>query len=160
VGQRLDDLLGACRTLWSGAPASFRSGSVSFDDMYLEPRPDDPDAIPIWLGGKCTPRLTRRVARYGHRWMPFGRYGEPLDQIAAQVQQLRQATEAAGRDPSRLDVSHQGGHGTEAFEGLPAMARAGMTVAQTILPSAVQSAAEARPVLDEIARQFQPYRKL
>ncbi|MGH2366037.1 MAG: LLM class flavin-dependent oxidoreductase, partial [Chloroflexota bacterium] len=161
-GQRLEDLLGACRELWGGAPASFSSSSVSFEDMHLEPRPDDAEAIPMWLGGKCTPRLIRRVARYGQGWMPFGAYGETMDDIAQHVRALRDATAVAGRDPARLEVSYAGGFGrppAQAFESLPEMARAGITVAQTLLPAGIDSAADARPALEEIARQFEPYRK-
>jgi alkanesulfonate monooxygenase SsuD/methylene tetrahydromethanopterin reductase-like flavin-dependent oxidoreductase (luciferase family) len=37
-GQRLDDAIGACRALWSASPASFTSPTISFDDVYCEPR--------------------------------------------------------------------------------------------------------------------------
>jgi probable F420-dependent oxidoreductase len=159
-GQVLEDQLGAMRALWAGAPASFNSKTVKFEDMSMEPRPDDAEAIPIWIGGKCTPRLVRRVARYGQGWMPFGAYAETWDAIGEHVRQLKAATEAAGRDPAKLDVSYAGGFQQPFEERLPHMAKAGVTVAQTILPGGINSAADARPALESIARSFEPYRKL
>jgi alkanesulfonate monooxygenase SsuD/methylene tetrahydromethanopterin reductase-like flavin-dependent oxidoreductase (luciferase family) len=38
-GQILDDAIGACRALWAGAPASFRSPTVNFEGMFCSPRP-------------------------------------------------------------------------------------------------------------------------
>jgi alkanesulfonate monooxygenase SsuD/methylene tetrahydromethanopterin reductase-like flavin-dependent oxidoreductase (luciferase family) len=37
-GRRLNETLEACRALWSGAPVAYHSESVSFNDMYCEPR--------------------------------------------------------------------------------------------------------------------------
>src|SRR5204862_6338083 len=70
-GARLDDLIGACRALWSSTPASFSSRSISFEDLICVPRPDRADDIPIWYGSTFTPRLVRRVAESGGGWMPF-----------------------------------------------------------------------------------------
>ena len=58
-GARLDDIVGACRALWSESPASYTSASVSFTDMYCEPRPAQADDIPWWFGGFYTPQLER-----------------------------------------------------------------------------------------------------
>jgi probable F420-dependent oxidoreductase len=105
-GSRLDDIVGACRALWAGSPASFSSNSVSFEDMICEPRPAGPDAIPIWYGSALTPRLVRRVAESGQGWMPFvGPEPKPLEMMANGVARLHDAMSAAGRDPSTLEVS-------------------------------------------------------
>src|SRR5690348_1521765 len=40
-GPRLNETIEVCRELWSGAAARFHGESVSFEDMYCEPRPDD-----------------------------------------------------------------------------------------------------------------------
>ena len=37
-GQRLDDAVGACRALWSAAPAAFSSRTISFEDIYCVPQ--------------------------------------------------------------------------------------------------------------------------
>src|SRR5205823_5976552 len=84
-GQRLDDTLRACKALWAGGPSSFSSSSVQFENMWCEPRPNSADDIPIWFGGKFTPRLVRRVVELGHGWIPFQGYGESLSEIATKV---------------------------------------------------------------------------
>ena len=51
---RLDDQLRACRALWSGEPVSFRSATVSFDDLICLPRPLQPGGPPLWFGVAAT----------------------------------------------------------------------------------------------------------
>ena len=105
-GRRLDDIVGACRALWSSTPASFASNSVSFDDMICVPRPEHADDIPIWYGSALTPRLVRRVAESGRGWMPFvGPEPKPLEMMARGVVRIREAMVAKGRDPASLEVS-------------------------------------------------------
>jgi probable F420-dependent oxidoreductase len=133
-GQVLNDTLGACRALWSSAPASFSSKYVNFDDMYCEPRPEHVDDIRIWFGGKFTPRLLKRVVELGHGWIPFQGYGESLAEIGAKVTQLREALRAAGRDPTTLDVAvwmRTFGRPVEAvLDDIPGMAASGVTVGE------------------------------
>jgi probable F420-dependent oxidoreductase len=105
-GARLDDLVGACRALWSSTPASYTSSSISFEDLICVPRPDHPDDIPIWFGSAYSPRMVRRVARYGQGWMPFvGPEPKPLEMMARGTAALRDAMQSAGRDPTCLEVS-------------------------------------------------------
>jgi probable F420-dependent oxidoreductase len=105
-GSRLDDAIGACRALWSSSPAAFHSKSVSFDDMYCEPRPEHVEDIPIWFGSTLMPRLIRRVAQFGAGWMPFiGPEPDPIGMITRGTATLRDAMAKAGRDPSQLEVS-------------------------------------------------------
>jgi probable F420-dependent oxidoreductase len=105
-GARLNDIVGACRALWSSAPASFSSPSVSFQDMYCIPRPAHAADIPIWFGSAFSPRLVKRVAEFGHGWMPFiGSEPKPLEMMTTGVQALRDALQQAGRDAEGLEVS-------------------------------------------------------
>jgi probable F420-dependent oxidoreductase len=160
-GQRLEDIVGGCRALWSGAPASFHSASVSFDDMYCEPRPADVDDIPIWFGGKFTPRLVRRVSQLGHGWIPFQGDGESLAEIAGKVRHLREAMRAAGRDPSMLDVAYWmrtfGRPIEEVLDEIPAMAEAGVTVGELLFAPYAKTPAEACRFLEQLRRQLEPY---
>jgi probable F420-dependent oxidoreductase len=131
-GARLDDLIGACRALWSSTPASYRSPSISFDDLICVPRPDNPDDIPIWYGSAYSPRMVRRVARFGQGWMPFvGAEPRPLEMMTRGVAALQQPTRAAGRDPARLEISAlllARGRGLEQAlaEEVPALAAVGV----------------------------------
>jgi probable F420-dependent oxidoreductase len=105
-GALLDDMIGACRALWSSTPASYTSESVSFEDMICVPRPERADDLPIWYGAALSPRLVRRVVRDGQGWMPFiGPEPKPLEMIARGVDLIREGLLKVGRDPEALEVS-------------------------------------------------------
>lgn len=161
-GAVLEDTLGACRALWSSAPASFTSKTVSFENMYCVPRPEHVDDIRIWFGGKFTPRLVRRVAQLGHGWIPFQGYGETLDDIAPKVVKLRQAMLDADRDPAMLDIAYWmrtfGRPLEEVLDDIPTMAEAGVTVGEFLFAPYVDSPAEAGKFLERLARQLDRYR--
>jgi probable F420-dependent oxidoreductase len=101
-GPRLTDTIAACRALWASSPASFTSSTCSFSDVWCEPRPVQPDGIPVWFAGGLHARNLDRITRLGDGWIPPP-YGAPAD-LVAPVRQLRSAWEAAGRDPERLQV--------------------------------------------------------
>lgn len=161
-GSRLDDLVGACRALWADSPASFTSATVSFTDMYCEPRPADPDDIPWWFGGLCTPRLARRVARYGRGFLPHMTGTMTWEDIGKQTREVQAAMRAAGRDPSQLEVGVRFPPFGGAFEevlprDMERMLAAGVT--QLYCPvRPPQTLAEAVPVLEKMARAFEVYR--
>ena len=102
VMQIFEDTLGACRALWAGGPASFRSSSVSFDDLYCYPLPASGAALPVWLAGPCVPSTFRRIARLGNGWLPFGNVG--VDDIARGSTMLDDAAAAEGRDRASLGI--------------------------------------------------------
>jgi probable F420-dependent oxidoreductase len=161
-GARLEDTLGACRALWSSAPASFASPTVSFENMYCEPRPAHVDDIRIWFGGKFTPRLVRRVAHLGHGWIPFQGYGETLSDIAPKIAHLRAAMREAGRDPGMLDVAYWmptfGRPLEEVLDDIPRMADAGVTVGEFLFAPYVESAKDAGAFLERLGRRLEPFR--
>jgi len=161
-GAVLNDTLAACRALWASAPASYASSTVSFENMYCEPRPEHVDDIPIWFGGKFTPRLVNRVVELGHGWIPFQGYGETLDEIATKVPQLRDAMAAAGRDPSKLDVAYWmrtfGRPVEEALDDIPKMAAAGVTVGEFLFAPYAETPAKAGTFLEGLARRLENYR--
>ncbi|MCW2495120.1 TIGR03619 family F420-dependent LLM class oxidoreductase [Jatrophihabitans sp.] len=100
---RLDDTLRACRALWGSQPASFTSDSVRFSDVRAYPLPVQ-ERVPVLLGLKPTPRNAARIAEYGDGWCPV-RYSP--EQVAAGLEVIRPAMEAAGRDPDSLIVRVQ-----------------------------------------------------
>lgn len=101
-GQLLDDTMAACRTLWRDAPASFSSATVSFDQVWSEPRPPTPGGPPVLFSGTLTKRNIRRIVEWGDGWIPI--MGATLDDIAAGRDRLRGAFADAGRDPAGLRV--------------------------------------------------------
>jgi probable F420-dependent oxidoreductase len=163
-GSRLDDLVGACRALWSSSPASFSSRTVNFVDMYCEPRPAHVDDIPWWFGGFFTPRLVKRIVRYGQGFFPHMTGGMTWEDIGEQTHKVKHAMRAAGRDPSTLEVGVRFPPFGEPFEqalaaDMQRMLAAGVT--QLYCPlRAPQTLAEAVPALEKMARTFEPYRNL
>jgi len=138
-GRRLEDQLRACRTLWRDQPARFASETVSFEGIYCSPQPVQPGGVPLWLGLAPTEVNCRRIAELGVGWLPISQ--DPRE-IAAGVERLRVAFEAADRDPAELQVRAQlpprpGSDGAldleETLRGVDAAVEAGATHVE-ILP--------------------------
>jgi len=159
-GARLDDLLGACRALWGTQPASFASPSISFTDLLCVPHPDQPEAIPIWIGAAFSRRMVRRVARYGQGWMPFiGPEPRPFEMMANGVQTLRQALTDAGRDPDQLEVAAlllpRGRDLAQALdEDVPRFKAAGVTMLRVQLSMFVDDLGNVPAFLTDLRRRF------
>lgn len=96
----LDEQMRACRTLWTQAPASFNARSVNFARIYSKPFPVQ-SRLPVLLGVAATAKNVARIAEYADGWLPLR---ETAQQVRDGVALLRAAFEAAGRDPSQLQV--------------------------------------------------------
>jgi probable F420-dependent oxidoreductase len=155
VGGRLEDLVGACQTLWRGGPASFASPTVSFTDMVCSPTPVQGSGLPIWFGGSARRTTARRVARLGHGWSPIG--NTTPDDIGLGCRLIAEECEAVGRDPAEIAVRcflplirGAGGRPDLAatMGGARALARLGATVVQLApLGEFVEKAADVGPFL-------------
>ena len=163
-GQILDDNIGACRTLWAGAPASFHSPTVNFDGMFCSPRPAPGERIKVWFGGKFTPRQIRRVVTLGDGWMPYGGLHMTLAEKAEAVARLREAFAQAGRDPASLDICDSlapvDNSIARTLDQIPAHAEAGINIIRVHLRRLAKDPDEVLPVLEEVVRRFEPYRAL
>ncbi|HEX6394456.1 MAG TPA: TIGR03619 family F420-dependent LLM class oxidoreductase [Acidimicrobiales bacterium] len=115
-GQMLTDAIGACRALWTGSPASFHSPTVDFDEIWCDPKPVQPNGVPVLFSGTLNQRNKTRIVELGDGWIPIMTERRPG--IAAGVQQLRELFEAAGRDPGDLRVR--------------STARVGSTISETL----------------------------
>jgi alkanesulfonate monooxygenase SsuD/methylene tetrahydromethanopterin reductase-like flavin-dependent oxidoreductase (luciferase family) len=90
--RRVDAMLASldrCLRLWRGA-----------DEPELLPRPYRPGGPPLWLGAHG-PRMLRLTGQRFDGWLPFSR---TADDFAAGLRAVRQAAEAAGRDPATLET--------------------------------------------------------
>jgi len=101
-GQLLDDTLAACRVLWRDTPAALETPTLSFHDIYCEPKPVQAGGVPIWIAGTLHARNLARLVEHGAGWIPI--MGESVEGIAGGVARIREAFSAAGRDPSALLV--------------------------------------------------------
>jgi len=106
--------------------------TVSFRDVFLRPQPSG-GAIPIHIGGH-TEAAARRAGRIGDGFFPFGVDHNELPRL---VGTMRQAAEAAGRDPSsvELTVSSYCIDGAEAVAEMQTLAAMGAT--RVVLPAAL-----------------------
>jgi probable F420-dependent oxidoreductase len=163
-GAVLDENVAACRALWTEAPAAFHGKHVNFEGMFCSPRPAPGERIPIWFGGKFTPRQIRRIVTWGDGWMPYGGLRMTLAQKAAAISELRSAFTAAGRSLEALDVcdglAEVDGSVARSLEAVPAIAEAGINVVRVHLRRFARDPDAVLLVVDEICRRFEDYRSL
>jgi len=98
-GDLLDEHLAAWAVLWRDTPASFEGRHYAFRDVYFEPKSFRSSGPTLWLGGAgMHRRMTERIVRYGDGFNPLGRPS------AGEMQRLRTAMAAAGRDMASLEL--------------------------------------------------------
>jgi probable F420-dependent oxidoreductase len=159
---RLDDGLRACRALWTDAPASFASPSVTFTDIWCSPQPVQ-ERLPLWLGAKATAKNVARMADWGDGWMPLEAKTGP-DELHAGIEALRAAFTAAGRSPDELLVRFGMPfvRGDDGFD-LPAtreaakrLAEAGVTHFSVNLRRSIASPSDAGAFLEQLVEGLLP----
>ena len=119
----------------------------------------------MWFSGTLTDRTLDRVARLGDGFIPI--MGSTLDGVRADGDRMRQSWSAAGRDPDRLEVAatlpleRGAGSGFDlgaTLAGLPALAEAGVTIAQTNLAAFAPSVADAPAFFADLGRRLADFR--
>ena len=100
-GQLLTDTVAACRALWEDTPATFKSASLSFADIFCEPKPVQ-KPLPVWFAGVLHRRNIDRVVRLGDGWIPI--MGATIGDIGEGVARLRAEFSRCGRAPESLQV--------------------------------------------------------
>ena len=99
--QLLRERVLAMKALWSEEEAQFHGKMVSFDPVWLYPKPKQRPHPPILLGGESDHTL-RRVVEFCDGWFPRARPGFTAKEAVAR---LRRAAAAAGRELSTLSIS-------------------------------------------------------
>jgi probable F420-dependent oxidoreductase len=91
----------AIKALWTQEEADFHGEFVNFDKVWQYPKPRQRPHPPMLLGGE-TDHTIKRVVEFCDGWFPRARGGwEPKSAVV----RLRQAAEAAGRDPATLSIT-------------------------------------------------------
>jgi probable F420-dependent oxidoreductase len=160
-GQLLTDTVAACRALWEETPATFKSASLSFTDIFCEPKPVQ-KPLPVWFGGVLHSRNLDRVVRLGDGWIPI--MGATLDDIRDSAARLRDEFSRRGRAPESLQVQApatmaRGKDGTwdvaASMASVPTLVQAGATDVHVTLRPFCPTMEEAGDVLMSLAGAFQ-----
>lgn len=95
-GALLDETLEICHVLWREQAAEYKSDSVRFEKIHLNPKPLQPGGIPIWVSGRLNKNVLRRIAKFGVGWIPWGQDAmTPFEGL----EKIHEALAKAGRDP-------------------------------------------------------------
>jgi probable F420-dependent oxidoreductase len=160
-GQLLTDTLGAMKALWRDTPASFSSPTLTFENIYCEPKPLQQGGVPLWVAGTLNRRNFERVVNYGDGWIPI--MGATIDDIAADVQRIRAAWADAGRDadalkvqaPLRIAMSDDGRPDlARSMESVPELVAAGVTDVNVALRAFARDTADAPKAMEDVVRRF------
>jgi probable F420-dependent oxidoreductase len=132
----------AMRSLWEEEVGSYDGEYVQVSPSWSWPKPVQ-RPLPILIGGGANDTLFHHAAEYAQGWIPTGGKG-----VKAAIPRLREAFEAAGRDPSSLEIvpfsSGDTDHGKVDY-----LEEAGATEYAFDLPP--ESSDVVLPILDRIA---------
>lgn len=100
----------AMKALWTEDAAAYNGKHVSFSASWSWPKPAQRPHPPVLVGGTATPTVWKHIVDWADGWLPIeGGYD-----IVGQVGSLRRFAEAAGRDPSTIQVTVLSGRGDPA----------------------------------------------
>jgi probable F420-dependent oxidoreductase len=108
-GAVTDEYIRIWKKLWTGEAVSYDGEFYGFEELYCQPAPPQNPHPPIWIGGHSNPAL-RRVARLADGWHPVGATAAsplPPSEMRQKLAQLRELTEAEGRDFDALTISYK-----------------------------------------------------
>jgi alkanesulfonate monooxygenase SsuD/methylene tetrahydromethanopterin reductase-like flavin-dependent oxidoreductase (luciferase family) len=92
----------AMKALWRDERAQFRGEFVSFEPLWLYPKPVQRPHPPIVLGTLDTPFGRAQVARHGDGWLPLT---FDVARTRASIEDVHARMDRLGRDPRALEVS-------------------------------------------------------
>ena len=149
-----EEALEVIRAIWTGDDISYEGRHFTAKGITAHPRPVSKPHPPIWIGGN-TAAARERVTKYGDGWCPFPAPAvlaqtagtaalDSLEALSAGIDDLRHRLEAAGRDPSAVDITFTNAEGgspaDDAFNadaylsGVEKLAALGITWLQVGLP--------------------------
>ena len=160
-GELLSDTLAACKVLWRDTPAALDTPTISFHDVYCEPKPLQAGGVPLWIGGTLHARNLERLVRWGDAWIPI--MGATLADIADGARRIGEAWRMAGRDPAALQVQaplpiQRGDDGrpdlARSMAAVPDLVASGATDVHVTLRTFNRDPADAPAILADLVRRF------
>lgn len=98
---RTEDVVRACKELWSPGLSTYAGRWHAFSDVISEPAPVTPGGPPVWWGGDArAPATARRIATLADGWL--SREAADYDEIARSIESIHRACEKYGRDPATI----------------------------------------------------------
>jgi probable F420-dependent oxidoreductase len=98
---RTEDVIRACRELWSPGLSTYAGRWINFQNVISEPAPVTPGGVPVWWGGNArSPHTARRVVTLGDGWI--SREAADYDEIAECLESIHRACAEYGRDPATV----------------------------------------------------------
>jgi probable F420-dependent oxidoreductase len=101
-GRRIDEIVEILKALWSDELADHEGRFWSFNDVQMEPKPEQDPHPEVWFGGHSRVAL-KRVAAVGSGWIGAG--GSTIEDFGVRVGWLAEELEAAGRTRSEVTVA-------------------------------------------------------
>ena len=101
--EMMEDALAYTRAALHPGPSGYAGEFYQLEDVVIEPAPQG--ALPLLVGGvgdHVTPRLAGRFAD------EYNVYPAESERMAARIARMREAAEAAGRDPDQIVLSSAG----------------------------------------------------
>jgi probable F420-dependent oxidoreductase len=153
-GVTLDHVIGACRALWSQPVASYRSDTVSFDELSSVPLPVQ-QPLPVLFAGSALARNLERLASVGDGWITI--MGAPPEVVADGLARIGAARRAHGREASSFVVRSELAPAMDArgrpdvaatLARVPALLAAGVTDVQFPMPYFAADHTRAHRVLE------------
>jgi probable F420-dependent oxidoreductase len=161
---RFADQLRACVALWTREPpVSFESETVSFTDIWCEPRPAQMGGVPLSFGTAATPEFVDLMAELGAGWLPI--YTTTPEELLDGLARLRDAYRSAGRDPADLHtretlrpVLDANGRldGPATLAAAEPLAARGITMASIGLGRNLDDASAVARFFEDVGRAFAP----
>ncbi|MEX1037591.1 MAG: LLM class F420-dependent oxidoreductase [Acidimicrobiia bacterium] len=92
------------KALWAEDEASFEGEILTLEPSFAWPKPIQTPHPPVLLGAGAGPKTIEHMVEFCDGWMPLGTRHD----ITGKVKEVRQALQAAGRDPDAFTVSASG----------------------------------------------------
>lgn len=145
-GRLLDESLALCQTMWRAQVATIVPNGATVERLHQMPKPLQPDGVPIWIGGRASPRTARRIAQFAAGWIPWG---DDARDLPESIPRMRRLVATAGGNPDDLRIV--GNLTTATVDGAGPDIEATMTTAERLVSAGATDLVARIPLSDATA---------